>query len=265
MARFAFRPRVEALESRLAPANFPVTNVNNGGIGSLRAAIAGANGAAGPDTIDFAIPGAGVKKINLLSALPVISETVTLDATTQTGFAGSPVVVLNGLNAGSANGLVVASPYADNCVIKGLVIQKFAGNGIVLQADGNTVASCFIGTNAIGRSAAGNGGSGIAILGGSANNTIGGSDAERNLISGNGTHGILLQGMGVTGNSIRGNLIGSTLAAPFLAVPNRLDGVALAQGANGNAIGARRSQRLLPGTTDTGSISPAPEPRRTRS
>src|SRR5262249_16794937 len=78
----ALRPRVEGLEDRLAPATFSVTNVNNGGAGSLRAAIASANSTAGADTITFAIPGAGVKTINLTSALPTITQAVTIDGST---------------------------------------------------------------------------------------------------------------------------------------------------------------------------------------
>jgi parallel beta-helix repeat protein len=52
-ARFRARPLLQALEGRVAPAIFTVTNVNDAGNGSLRQAILNANSVAGPDTIVF--------------------------------------------------------------------------------------------------------------------------------------------------------------------------------------------------------------------
>src|SRR5262245_50386468 len=54
--RRAFRPRVEGLEDRTAPAVFSVTTTADDGPGSLRQAIDDANGASGADTITFALP-----------------------------------------------------------------------------------------------------------------------------------------------------------------------------------------------------------------
>ena len=72
---------------------------------SLREAILAANGsvnAGSPDQIRFNIAGAGLHTINLLSALPAITDAVVLDATTQPGFAGAPIIELNGAAAGAA-------------------------------------------------------------------------------------------------------------------------------------------------------------------
>src|SRR4029077_2829630 len=75
-----------------ALATFTVTNANDAGAGSLRTAITNANAAAGNDTIVFNIAGAGAHTISLTTALPTITDTVILDATTQSGYAaGSPV------------------------------------------------------------------------------------------------------------------------------------------------------------------------------
>src|SRR5207248_7725415 len=135
-----FRPRVESFEDRLAPATFTVTSTANSGTGSLRAAIVSANTTPGADVIDFSIAGSGVKKINVRGALPTITETVTIDATTQPGYANFPLIALNGTNAApGASGLVVGGSAANGSVIKGLLIQKFAANGIVLLSNGNTV------------------------------------------------------------------------------------------------------------------------------
>ena len=58
---------------------FTVIKTDDSGVGSLRQAITDANGMAGADMIVFNIPGAGQKTITLLSLLPVITETVTID------------------------------------------------------------------------------------------------------------------------------------------------------------------------------------------
>src|SRR5499426_3092539 len=60
------------------PTPIIVTNTNDTGTGSLRAAIALANGTAGADTIVFNIAGTGVQSINLSSTL-TISDDVTID------------------------------------------------------------------------------------------------------------------------------------------------------------------------------------------
>src|SRR3954452_13665131 len=68
---------------------------------TLRAAIQEANaGVASTDTINFAIPGGGVQTVTLMTALPAITDEVTIDATTQPGWAGnSNVAFAGGSNA----------------------------------------------------------------------------------------------------------------------------------------------------------------------
>lgn len=242
----AFRLRVDGLEDRLAPANFSVTTTANAGVGSLRQAILDANAAPGADVIDFAISGSGIKTIKLNSALPTITETVTIDGTTQTGYADLPLVVLNGANAGNGtNGLVVSGAAANGSIIQGLAIQRFKANGILLLSNNNTVQKCFIGTNATGSAAPGNGQNGIAIQGGSSGNTIGGTTAlTGNLISGNGQSGVQLRGFGVAGNLIAGNAIGVDLST-FVSLPNKLDGITIQQGANNNTVGDPNGINLI--------------------
>ena len=120
------------------PTTFVVTNINNTGAGSLRQAILDANARPGPDTITFAIAaGSGVRTI-VSGPQPVITDPVTIDGTTQSGFAGTPIIELSGIEAGAgANGLVVN---AGDSVIRGLIINRWPGSGIVLQAGtGNAV------------------------------------------------------------------------------------------------------------------------------
>ena len=66
-------------------ASFVVTNIDDGGQGSLRQAILDANANPGADAITFAIPGSGAQTISPASPLPAITEQVSLDATTQPG------------------------------------------------------------------------------------------------------------------------------------------------------------------------------------
>src|SRR5437588_3266461 len=48
-----FVPRLEPLEDRSLPSTFTVTNLNDSGPGSLRAAVLAADAQPGPDTINF--------------------------------------------------------------------------------------------------------------------------------------------------------------------------------------------------------------------
>jgi len=73
-----------------------VTNTNDAGAGSLRQAMLDANAGTGLHTITFNIAGGGVHTISPLSALPTIVFPVIIDGTTQPGFAGSPLIELNG-------------------------------------------------------------------------------------------------------------------------------------------------------------------------
>jgi titin len=211
---------------------YTVTNTNDEGIGSLRWVLTNANANPGPDTIDFAI-GTGVQTITPLSALPIITGPVTIDGTTQPGFAGTPIIELNGSSAGSGvNGLTING---GSSTVRGLVINRFAGDGIRLQSSNNVVAGNYIGTNVAGTAALGNV-HGVQATGASAvNNTIGGTTAaDRNLLSGN-THGVRI-GDSVTGTQVLGNYIG-TNATGTLALGNTGFGIIIQGAGSNNTIG----------------------------
>jgi hypothetical protein len=206
---------------------FFVTNVNDTGPGSLRQAILDANSNPGPDTIAFNIAGAS-RTIKPVLSLPAITDTVTIDGTTQPGFAGAPVIELSGANSVS-NALGIGAP---GTVVRGLVINgfNFGGIGIGSAGSGSRVEGCYIGTDVTGTVAVPNGGPGISI--GSSNNVIGGTTpAARNVISGNGSEGIEIEVFCCTGttpsangNVIEGNYIGLN-AAGDAAIPNGREGV----------------------------------------
>src|SRR5262249_35771119 len=141
------------LEERCTPAAFVVTTTNDSGAGSLRAAILQANAAAGPDQIAFAIPTSDARfedanhngrsdpgdfwSIRLTSALPAISDRVTIDGWSQggSGYHGQPLIELDGRNAGpGTDGLVLADHR--NSTLRGLTINRFHGNGVVIDGGG---------------------------------------------------------------------------------------------------------------------------------
>src|SRR5437763_967400 len=79
-SRKPYRPELERLEPRLAPATFTVLNTADSGAGSLRQAILDANATANvPDQINFNIQAAGVQTIAPASALPDITDSVIID------------------------------------------------------------------------------------------------------------------------------------------------------------------------------------------
>src|SRR6185503_6580321 len=64
-------------------ATFVVDTTVDGVPGSLRQAILDANTMPGADMIIFSIGSGGFQEILLASSLPIVDETVTIDATTQ--------------------------------------------------------------------------------------------------------------------------------------------------------------------------------------
>src|SRR5438445_8411434 len=113
-----------------------VTNTNDSGAGSLRQAIIDANANPGADLINFNIPGAGAHTITLLSDLPEITDPVTIDGTTQPGYAGTPLVELDrDISGPSLNGLIIS---AGNTTVRALFIGHFF-LPLVLQTNGGNI------------------------------------------------------------------------------------------------------------------------------
>jgi hypothetical protein len=141
---------------------FPVLNTADAGVGSLRAALDSCWMYASPDTIIFAIPGAGPHTIFVLSQLPLLQDQAgtVVDGFSQPGAmpGGNPpstanlLIVLDGTNAGAAHGLWIVS---SNNTVQGLVIQNFEQDGIRIQAtpagsNFNFIYSNFVGTDQTG-------------------------------------------------------------------------------------------------------------------
>jgi titin len=209
-----------------------VTNTNDSNVGSLRWAITNANANPGPDTINFNISGTAPFTINLLSALPPVTDPVTIDATTQPGWLNSetPVVELDGASAGSSSvGLQLNSAFN---TVKGLAINRFPSYGIVLSGASNVIRGNFIGTDTTGTVALGNGGYGVFVQ--SSGNQIGSSKPlDANVISGGNDTGIYI--FNTSSNMVQGNYIGIS-ATGAGALGNNNNGVMI-NGGSGNLVG----------------------------
>ncbi|MGZ8710478.1 MAG: FG-GAP repeat domain-containing protein, partial [Thermoanaerobaculia bacterium] len=112
---------------------YTVTNTAPFGPGSLKESIDDANGNPGRDTIVFDIPGSGPFTIPQWNPM-VISDAVTIDGMSQPGYAGTPLIEIDGT---STRGLSPRGIVAGNCVIRGLAFKGyddarlFWGAGIV--------------------------------------------------------------------------------------------------------------------------------------
>src|SRR5947208_16287320 len=236
------------LHKTTVPFVFTVINTNDSGTGSLRQAITDANSMRG-GTINFNIPGSGVHTISPLTVLPTITQTVTIDGYSQPGSSANTnpptmglnavlLIELNGQFSGSNFGSLIVN--APNCTVRGLVINRFVGDGIRVCTDGNVFEGNFIGTDPTGTMAFGNGSGAVGgivfgFCGTPSNCTIGGTTPDaRNLISGNAANGISL-GSG-SGNTVQGNLIG-TDETGTLALGNALVGVATGGSVSNALIG----------------------------
>lgn len=115
-----------------------------------------------------------------------------------------------------------------------------AGNGwsgvylYLSGAVGNVVQGNFIGADATGTLAVGNKDRGVVVLDGSGNIIGGLTVAARNLISGNRSSGILIDGLGA-GNVVQGNYIGTDVTG-MTGLGNAFDGVEI-RSARNNTIG----------------------------
>ncbi|MDQ4122259.1 MAG: carboxypeptidase regulatory-like domain-containing protein [Acidobacteriota bacterium] len=217
-------------------ATYTVTNTNNSGAGSLRQAMTDANNNTDEaNTIVFNIPGSGVRTITPLSELPFISGALVIDATTQPGYNGAPLIEINATNV--ANGL-----YVENCkswlgglpvTIKGLIINRASVHGIYIDCAAQaTITGNYIGTNSTGTTDLGNGADGVHIQTLSTTSNfnlygvkIGGAAAnERNVISGNNRNGIQIRCALAADCEIYNNFIG-TNAAGTADLGNSEDGI----------------------------------------
>ncbi|PZR75005.1 MAG: hypothetical protein DLM73_06415 [Chthoniobacterales bacterium] len=206
-----------------------------------------------PDVINFNILGAGVKTIAVTGTPePSIVRPLTINGYSQplataNTLANSDnaliLIELNGTGAGTGGDGLTLGAGSNGSTIKGLVANRFLGNGIVVQSDGNTIVGNFVGTNPAGTARMPNGtfptsGDGIRIQNASSNFIGGTSPADRNVISGNALDGIHIVGSltaPATGNTVQGNFVG-VAADGKSSVGNRTEPAPATGAAEGNNL-----------------------------
>jgi hypothetical protein len=219
----------ECVAATAAITPFVVTNTTDTGLGSLRYAITAANDTAGADTITFNIPTSdpgyvpgppAYWSIQPSSNLPTITQRVVIDGYTQPGAQPNTVAAPDTSDAiltielrgdAGATGRAIQINNASHCVIRGLVINRFPGDGVYLygSGSGHRIEGDYIGTDITGTLDRGNTNSGISVAGPDANTIGGTSPGARNVISGNNDEGIFIQAS--AGNLIQGNFIGTDM------------------------------------------------------
>lgn len=232
-----------------------VTNTNDSGGGSLRAAVQYANTKGSPVTISFAIPGAGPHTITLASALPNITANgLTIDGTTQPGtqcgdlWAGTGHALRINVRGGGFDAFRLSGA---GQTIKGLSLsQSYSGVTLDTTSTSSTIQCNFIGLLADGTS---NGNSwGVLIYGAGAR--IGGLDAgQGNVISANYNYAVTTHS-GSTDTSFQGNFIG-TDPTGMAARPNgsgirNWNGTATWRDVTHNLISGNNQWPLANGGTD---------------
>jgi hypothetical protein len=198
-----------------------VTNTNDEGRGSYRAAVMSANSNPGLDIIRFAIPQndpgfdaqLGIWTIKPTMPIPAfMDEPVIIAGSSQKDYAGydvnpfGPEIELDGSLLSIGSGVFLN--HANGSTVEGLVINRFSQTGITIYGtDTAQVVGCYIGTDARGLQSAPND-YGIVIADHARNLIIQSDQAGvGNLISGNIHHGVQVSDS-CSANHIVGNTIG---------------------------------------------------------
>lgn len=146
------------------------------------------------------------------------------------------------------NGIGIHIENSASNTVRATVVSGNLGDGIHIKgstAAYNAIVDNWIGPYDAPGTAAFQNSDGIEIEG-APSNMVGGSPTNRNVISGNSTTGVYLNGVGTTGNTISHNYIG-TSADGTAALPN-VRGVMTQNGAGDNVI----SHNLISGNTTHG-------------
>lgn len=218
---------------------------------TLRAAIDESNLSPGGDTINFNIPGGGVKTITLKTNLPTLSDTsgpITIDGYTQPGalpntdpLASNAVILIQlaGTGPSSFDAFRISS---SNNVVRGLAIYNVrrpfyifgsgaANNRIVGNYIGTDAATNFFASTSVVNA------SGVHLENGPSNNHVGApSPADRNIVSGNSRNGIATYYEATNNNFFQNNIIGLSRLGDR-RVPNLSHGIDINSASSYNLVG----------------------------
>ena len=148
---------------------------------TFRAAIQEANASGPVDEIAFGIPASDPNHVGAsyiirpLTGLPYLSQRVFVDGTTQPGFSGTPIVVVDGTvsapNSDGPDGILIDGT---DVSVRGFVVRNWIDDGIEIHGDRAVITGNHIY----------NTDDGVLIEGGD-DNTIGGiGPGDRNVIAG---------------------------------------------------------------------------------
>ena len=209
-----------------------------GAVCTLRAAIMEANAHAGPDPITFGVAGT----ISPGTPYPSITQQTSIDGTTAPGYAGAPVVIVDG--AFSVNIGFDFGAAATNSLLAGLTVYGFSEAAVISSAAGVVIRNNYLGPIPAGTPNQ----DGIQLFGDGT--TVGGADGTGNVISGNTRHGILAAG---SGHVISDNVIGLN-AAGTQPMGNGEDGVHLFSNATNITVGSlvAAERNVISGNGDDG-------------
>jgi hypothetical protein len=173
--------------ARAASSTFIVTTTNDVGAGSLRQAILDANANPGADSIRFAIAGSGIHVITVASALPTISDPVSIDARTQPGWTSSPLIEVDQPAPTFSVNTMSVGAGGSRSTIAGLAFVNFA-TAIEASKAAATVEDNWVGLHA-------SGAAGPGIADDVSNQVFGirvgpGSSVARNVVTNGGFAGI---------------------------------------------------------------------------
>lgn len=213
---------------------FTVTTVDDSGPGSLREAIERANGAGTQSRISFAVE-AGPVIIRPNGPLPTLGFSGEIDARSQPGYVGSPMIELRG-DIAAENAASDALPIcgldvaASGLLIEGFAVTRWTGDAAFVRDGGeNILRGCYFGVGLNGVTSAGNGGAGVHITR-SVKNRIGGTSPEDAVVaSGNAGRGIWAE-YGADETQVWGSFVGTDRSGRF-AIPNGATGLAVLQSA----------------------------------
>ena len=194
-------------------ANFVVTNSADFGPGTLRERIDIANTSASPPhVISFNIN--SPYTISISNQLPAVTNNTRIDGTTQPGYAGTPLIRLNGTNkASSVTGISLSGPGSS---VRGLRIERFGGIGVSISGRTNRVEGCHVFSNNYGVSITAIGSDALIPATAASNRNVNAASIlnEINIVSTNGR------------NTIQGNYIGvGPSGIGTFSISNNLDGI----------------------------------------